>query len=121
MQREDDMTENDRTLGRRAVDSALLLRWIPFLSLIVLMVTQTIYFTRYISGLELSNTQLVSTVSKLEAKMEQLAAGMAQGAIPNAEMALQIRYFDTRLNELRAMANDNSRRITQLEAGRGIR
>lgn len=113
---DEEMTTEERTLGRRAVDSALLLRWIPFLSLIILMVTQTIYFTRYISGLELSNTQLISTVTKLEAKVEQLSANMAQGVVPSAQSQWRLEMMERQINEYRQIIGDNGRRLALLEA-----
>ena len=106
----------DRTPGRRNWDGVHLLKWVPFLSLLFLMIMQTIYVTRYVSGLEASNTQLVATVADIRAELKALSGNVAQGAVPSAQMSLRLEYLEARMNEMRATANDNSRRIGSLES-----
>lgn len=110
------MSTTDRTPGRRALDMAPILKWLPFISLLVLMLGQTVYVTRYVAGIETSNTTLITTVAELKVEMKALSATVNQAAIPSATTTLRIDYLEARLNEQRAAANDNSRRIAQLEA-----
>lgn len=112
----DDMNDPTRTPGRREVDGAHLLKWVPFTSLIFLMLVQTIYVTRYVSGLETSNTMLLKTVAALEGKVEALTASVNQGAVPSAQAQWRLDAFDRAITDLRALANDNSRRITAVES-----
>lgn len=116
---DDDRDHTDRGPGRRPLDLAPpLLRWLPFMTLLTIILGQTVFVTRYVSGIETSNAQLIATVTELKAELKGLSASVSQSAIPSATMTLRIEYVEARVNELRAMANDNSRRITQLETGR---
>jgi hypothetical protein len=129
-------TENGtepRTPGRRPIDSAHLLRWVPFMSLLFLMLIQTILGTRYISSIELTNTQLVTQVTRLETRLEALTVAQNSGAIPSAQNQWRIeqaerqiaesrQQFDRQVSENRQTIADLTRRVSALEAhGRASR
>ncbi|HEU4770095.1 MAG TPA: hypothetical protein VFS77_22195 [Pyrinomonadaceae bacterium] len=112
----------ERSLGRRTLDSAYFLRWIPFMSLIAVMIMQTIYFTRYVSGLEASKTQLINTVAEIRAEVKALSASVNQGAIPSAQNQWRIEQVERQTSEQRQMLSDITRRISAVESnGRSSR
>lgn len=113
MQEIQDMEE--RTPGRRGWDGVHLLKWIPFLSLLFLMIMQTIYVTRYVSGLEASNTQLVATVAEIRAELKSLSNNVSSGAVPNAQMQWRLEIIERDVSALRNTAAENTRRLTALE------
>lgn len=110
------MGETDRTPGRRGIDGAHFIKWVPVMSLVALMIMQTIYFTRYVSGLESQVARLVESNADLKVELKALQSSMSQAAAPTARAETRMEYFEARLNELRSAANDNGRRITALEA-----
>lgn len=97
------------------MDSAHLLRWVPFLSLLFLMMMQTIFVTRYVSGLESSNTQLVATVAEIRAELKALSSSVHQGSIPSAQNQWRIEQVERQLGEAKQSLSDLSRRTTAIE------
>jgi hypothetical protein len=113
------MSENgypERSVGRRPSDSAHLLKWIPVMSLGLLLLLQTIYVTRWGSGIETSNAQLAATVAELKAELRSLSAIVSGSAAPSAQMQLRIEFLERQANENRQSINDLTRRISNEEA-----
>jgi hypothetical protein len=113
------MAENgypERTVGRRPSDTAHILKWIPVMSLGLLLLLQTIYVTRWGSGIETSNAQLAATVAELKSELRSLSAIVSSGAAPSAQMQLRIEFLERQANENRQAINDITRRISNEEA-----
>lgn len=54
-------------------------------------------------------------IESILVEIKDMKAGMAQQQVPSATVTLRVDYIEARINELRAIGNDNSRRLTQLE------
>ena len=111
----------DRTPGRRTLDSAHFIKWVPVLSLVALMIMQTIYFTRYVAGLEGQVARLVESNAELKTELRAIQTSVSQAAAPTARTETRMEYFEARLNELRSTSNDNSRRLSTLEAANRVK
>lgn len=109
-------TQHERHVGRRPLDSAHVLKWVPVLSLGALLLLQTIYVTRNYGGIESNVALLLTANAKLEAKVEALTAAVAQGSVPNAQAQLRLEFLERQANENRQSVADVLRQITQLDA-----
>lgn len=113
------MDENvqERTAGRRERDSWRIGREFP-IPLIATMLLQAAAIIWFFAGQAAELRSLGTRMLAMETKIDGLANSVSSAAVPSAQMTLRVEYLEARLNELRSMANDNSRRITSLEAAR---
>lgn len=101
--------------GRRERDQWRLGREFP-IPLIVTLILQAAAIIWFFAGQAAELRTLGRQVVAMEAKIDSIATTVNSAAIPSATQTLKIEHLESRINELRTMANDNSRRITALEA-----
>lgn len=116
-----DQNENglaDRTPGRRPPDTApLVMRWGPYISLVVLIAGHLVYVTRWGGSLETTVNALVQSTAKLEAKVDTLTAAQAQGSVPNAQLQIRVEFLERLANENRQSMQALERRVVDTERG----
>lgn len=108
----------ERQPGRRPVDTApLVMRWGPYISIVILIAGHLVYVTRWGSGLETTVSGLVQTVAKLEAKVDALTQAVAQGSVPSAQLQIRVEFLERQANENRQGIADLQRRVIDNERG----
>lgn len=108
----------ERTPGRRPPDTApMVIRWGPFVSIVVLVLGQIVYVTRWGSSLEATVGSLLQSTAKLEAKVDTLTATQAQGSVPNAQLQIRVEFLERLANENRQAMQTLERRVVDSERG----
>lgn len=87
--------------GRRPVDGALL-RWVPFMSLVAMLILQTIYFTRYISAMEMKQVAGMEQMADLKAQVTALTTSYNSNVIPQAQTNWRLQQVESGVAECRA-------------------
>ncbi len=89
-------------------------RWIPFLAFFLTLIIQSVFITRYASGIEAKQTYQGEQLTGVLATVTTLSSQFASQAIPLAQT-------NWRLSQVESAAQDCQKRVGELERARAGR
>lgn len=109
-----DDDEDRHNRGRRQRDSWRIGREFP-VPLMLTMLVQAAAIIWFFAGQAAELRTLGVKVQAIETKIDAVGAKVDQAAVPSALTASRLDFMESRINEMRAGQQENSRRIGSLE------